>query len=229
MQDGLEDLSENIGDLAEQLQDAAKEYYSKSDYSFSTPEGWQEYLDDKVINNPMADGVHGRDFVYKPIGGMFVGTNDTREIQFAVRGPVVSMPYPAGVLHVYYPDQSFEKTVSSFFIPSSPTGAPSYHRIQAYGPTKNNETHIWMCYWLAERPESPNPIGALLDKIPPGTEAYSELLKALKDAADSADKATRFLQPGPYVVEARIVAPGTGYFEGSTEWQVSAPITHQFG
>ncbi|AUH65277.1 hypothetical protein [Paracoccus zhejiangensis] len=229
MQDGWATLPENVSDLTEQLQGAAKEYYSKSDYDFSTPEGWDEYLNDKVHNPPTADGAHRRDFVYKPIGGMFAGINSTREIQLAVRGPVVGLPYPAGVLHVYYPNASYEMTVSSFFVGASRTGLPSYFRVSAFGPTENDEIQVWMCYWLAERPEAPDPIGALMDKIPPGTEAYGEILKALKDAADSANKAARFLKPGPYVVEARIVAPGTGFDEGSSEWQVPAPVTHQFG
>lgn len=229
MQDGWENTAEDLSNMSDQLQDAAKEFYSKDDYDFSTAEGWDEYLNDKVHNPPTADGVHRRDVVYKPIGGMFAGINSTREIQLAVRGPVVGLPYPAGSLHVYYPDASYRKTVSSFFVGASMTGLPSYFRVSAFGPTKNDEIQVWMCYWLAETAEAPNPLGDLLDKIPPGSEAYSEILKALKDAADSAQKATRFLKPGPYVVEARIVAPGTGFHEGNIEWQVPAPITHQFG
>lgn len=135
--------------MTELTLEEVKEFFSKTDFDFSTVAGWNEFKNERAIygKGRDADGYHARDFTNYNVhtAQYFLRSSVTATIM--VRPFAGSLSTPPGNLYVLYPNASWQDEVKSFFIG---TGfGTQYFNLTIGGPTPNGEEYWGHIYFIA--------------------------------------------------------------------------------
>ncbi len=94
-------------------------FLSKTDFDFSSPAGWKEFLAERSQGGAGrdADGIQLRDIRNYAVGSAFVSsTGQPVRVQFNIRTYGTGLALPPGMLYVYHPDAGWNYTVTSRYI-----------------------------------------------------------------------------------------------------------------
>lgn len=109
-------------------------FMSKTDFDFSTPAGWEEFMAERSVSGTGrdADGLQLRDVKNYAVGSAFVNTTgEAARVHIQVRTLGSGLALPPGVLYIYHPDESWNMKVTSFYV-GPPTSSLDF-RMQVGG------------------------------------------------------------------------------------------------
>jgi hypothetical protein len=130
--------------MAEITQQDVEKFLSKSDFDFSNPAGWREFLNERSAGGAGrdADGYHIRDIKNYAVG---TSTIITRGGPVTVNGTIrtlgTGLALPPGVAYFYHPDASWKYVVTSIYV--GPPGSSQDFSFEAGGPGKRPGEENW--------------------------------------------------------------------------------------
>lgn len=120
--------------MVELTREQFEAFMSKSDFDFSTPAGWQDFLAERSVGGTGrdADGLQLRDVKNYAVGTAFLNTTgDPAPVHFQIRTLGTGLALPPGILYVYHPDASWKMKVTTYYV-GPPTSSLDF-RMQAGG------------------------------------------------------------------------------------------------
>ncbi|MEF2074819.1 hypothetical protein [Consotaella aegiceratis] len=180
-------------------------FLSQSDFDFSTPAGWREFLNERALEGGKgrdADGIQLRDLKNYAVGSsQFISHDQPVPVTFTVRTQGDGLALPPGNLYVFHPNAAWDYVVSQFSLQS--TDSVVRYRLMAGGGDKpglySNEN--WgTIYYIAIK------AGDIPGKGVAKSAAEQMTKKYIKDASKLIMRGRKLLSMGgvTYIITVRI-------------------------